>query len=31
MNNIIDNDEAVTLLQKHFDSALETPSGVKKL
>jgi len=29
--NATGNKEAMTLLEKHFDSALETPDGVKKL
>ena len=31
MIDSIDNREAVKLLQDHFDIALETPDGVKKL
>lgn len=31
MINTIDNKEAVKLLEKHFDSAMETKDGVKKL
>ena len=31
MTNKFDNKEAMKLLEKHFDSVLETPGGVKKL
>jgi len=31
MMNTIENTEAVGLLKRHFDTALETPDGVKKL
>jgi type I restriction enzyme, S subunit len=31
MTKTINNKEAVTLLQQHFDTALESPDGIKKL